>query len=343
MRIKIYYDKDVNENAALYFERAKKSRKKQEGVVKVIEDMRKRVKEKMKEKAREKVREGKYGDDKKRDNSGLDNSEVVEVREGRVEESVKNLGDYENDYEKWFMRFRWFFTSNGYLAIGGRDASTNELLIKKHMSKNDLVFHTESPGSPFFLLKLNKNINEMSVEERNKLEKDIQEVAQATACYSKAWGLGVVYDDVYYVMPEQLTKRVSGEYLKKGSFMIIGKRNYVRQKLEFGVGRIEEKKQSGVLINIFVGPLLMVESRSKKYLVITPGGMRKNKAIKRIIELLLGKTVNKTVNKALNKTLNKGLTHFSLRVNTQPIPWNKLHDVLQSLLPPGELNIENVF
>ncbi len=338
MRIKIYYDKDVNENAALYFERAKKLRKKQEGVIKVIEDMRKRIKEKMKEKAREKVREGRYRDNKKRDNSG-----VVEVREGRVEESVKNLGDYENDYEKWFMRFRWFFTSNGYLAIGGRDASTNELLIKKHMSKNDLVFHTESPGSPFFLLKLNKNINEMSVEERNKLEKDIQEVAQATACYSKAWGLGVVYDDVYYVMPEQLTKRVSGEYLKKGSFMIIGKRNYVRQKLEFGVGRIEEKKQSGVLINIFVGPLLMVESRSKKYLVITPGGMRKNKAIKRIIELLLGKTVNKTINKALNKTLSKGLTSFSLRVNTQQIPWNKLHDVLQSLLPPGELNIENVF
>ena len=37
------------------------------------------------------------------------------------------------------------------LVLGGRDATTNDILIKKHMEKEDLVFHTTDPGSPFFI------------------------------------------------------------------------------------------------------------------------------------------------------------------------------------------------
>src|SRR3989304_2120208 len=33
---------------------------------------------------------------------------------------------------EWFEKFRWFTTSEGFLCIGGRDATTNEVVIKKH-------------------------------------------------------------------------------------------------------------------------------------------------------------------------------------------------------------------
>lgn len=54
---------------------------------------------------------------------------------------------------RWFEKFRWFHTSEGLLAIGGRDAGTNSLLVRRHLAAEDLVFHAEIPGSPFFVLK----------------------------------------------------------------------------------------------------------------------------------------------------------------------------------------------
>ena len=54
---------------------------------------------------------------------------------------------------EWYEKFRWFISSEGFLVIGGRDATSNEIVIKKHADKNDLVFHTDIKGSPFHLSK----------------------------------------------------------------------------------------------------------------------------------------------------------------------------------------------
>ncbi|MGB6785190.1 MAG: NFACT family protein, partial [Nitrosotalea sp.] len=39
--------------------------------------------------------------------------------------------------KEWYERYRWFFTSDGLLAIGGRDASSNSSVIRKHLGKDD--------------------------------------------------------------------------------------------------------------------------------------------------------------------------------------------------------------
>src|SRR3989344_4664974 len=52
---------------------------------------------------------------------------------------------------QWYEKFRWFFSSEGFLVIGGRDATSNEVIIKKHTESDDLVFHTDMAGSPFFV------------------------------------------------------------------------------------------------------------------------------------------------------------------------------------------------
>jgi len=50
---------------------------------------------------------------------------------------------------EWFEKFRWFYSSEGFLVVGGRDATTNEILIKKHTDKDDLVFHTDAINAIF--------------------------------------------------------------------------------------------------------------------------------------------------------------------------------------------------
>ena len=54
---------------------------------------------------------------------------------------------------KWYEKFRWFESSDGFLVIGGRDATSNEIVVKKHVEPNDVVFHADVQGAPFFVIK----------------------------------------------------------------------------------------------------------------------------------------------------------------------------------------------
>jgi len=78
----------------------------------------------------------------------------------------------------WYERYRWFVTTDGHLVIGGRDASSNSAVIRKHMTENDIVFHAEIHGSPFFLVKNARNLDSGNF---------IDETAQATVSFSRAW------------------------------------------------------------------------------------------------------------------------------------------------------------
>ena len=158
--------------------------------------------------------------------------------------------------KEWYEKFRWFFTSKGLLAIGGRDATSNEILIKKHMEVGDLVFHTSMSGSPFFLLKDGKNKGKDS---------DIEEIATATASYSRAWRNGYKTQEVFYVRPEQVSKKAeAGEFLVKGSFMVRGKRELMSPELEICVGIIKGKVVGGPK-SIFSGEVFcLAPGKSKK-------------------------------------------------------------------------------
>ena len=170
---------------------------------------------------------------------------------------------------EWFEKFRWFYTSNGILAIGGRDATSNEVLIKKHLEIGDIVFHTEMSGSPFFILKGGRDADKL----------DINEVAIATASYSRAWKLSMMDADVFYVNPEQISKKANpGEYLNKGSFMVRGKRNFLNVKLEVSVGSKDGK--------VIGGPTSAISSQVDDYFTLIPGE-RKKSDITKVIALKL--------------------------------------------------------
>ena len=152
---------------------------------------------------------------------------------------------------EWYEKFHWFFSSEGFLCVGGKDATSNEVIIKKHLEKNDLVLHTDMAGSPFFVIKNGQDAGEQT----------IKETAQAVAAYSRAWKLWHTSADVFYVKPEQVTKEARpGEYLAKGSFMIYGKTNYLHPTLEYAIGLV-----GGEIIG---GPKTAVEKNTKYFAVV---------------------------------------------------------------------------
>jgi predicted ribosome quality control (RQC) complex YloA/Tae2 family protein len=176
--------------------------------------------------------------------------------------------------KKWYQKFHWFYTSGGFLAVGGRDATQNDILIKKYLGKDDIVFHTEWPGSPFFILRDIRKLKSLP-------EADLREVAVATAAYSRAWKSGIGSTDLYWVLPEQVSKQAKpGEYLGKGAFMIYGKKNMMRSiVLEIAIG-IDKDGQ------ILAGPRSAVSKYCKAYSIVRPGREKKSDLAKKIAKRL---------------------------------------------------------
>ena len=173
---------------------------------------------------------------------------------------------------RWFEKFRWFFTSEGFLVIGGRDATTNELVIKKHTEAGDIVLHTDMAGSPFFVIKS---------DGRAVGRQSIREAADATASYSRAWKAGLATTSVFYVKPEQVTKQAqTGEYLAKGAFMIQGKTTYVDNEMRLAVGI-----KDGMIIG---GPVSAVKAAAEKLLVVVQGEHKPSDIAKSIQKQLGG-------------------------------------------------------
>ncbi len=130
--------------------------------------------------------------------------------------------------KEWYEKFRWFFTTEGRLAVGGRDAQSNTILVKKHLEEGDVAYHADLFGSPFFVLKGGEH----------QTADEIRQVAQATASFSSAWKTGLAAADAFWVRPEQVsTTAPSGEFLAKGSFVIRGKKNFAtKNPVEVAVG-----------------------------------------------------------------------------------------------------------
>ena len=177
--------------------------------------------------------------------------------------------------KNWFERYRWFFTSDGLLTIGGRDAASNSAVVRKHLVKNDKIFHGDIFGSPFFILK----------EAQNAPDRSMNEVAHATVCFSRAWKEGMYGVSAFWVNPEQVKKSApSGEFLPKGSFTIEGQRNFIKSDtLRLAVGIIPQDED----YVLTCGPPEPIKKNSICYALIEPHGLELVDAAKKIrIEFL---------------------------------------------------------
>jgi len=214
--------------------------------------------------------------------------------------------------KQWYERYRWFVTSDGYLVIGGRDASSNSAIIRKYMTENDIIFHAEIHGSPFFLV---KNVNNQEKQNSGYVE----ETAQATISFSRAWKDGLSSGDAYWVFPNQVKKGApTGQFLPKGSFVIEGKRNFCRGielKLSIGLVQIEKK------YSIVCGPLNAVRKRSLVFTSLLPGGTD---------SMNLAKKVKSEFVRAISE-FDQSLAEYCKKISL---------DEFIRMLPPGQSKIE---
>lgn len=172
--------------------------------------------------------------------------------------------------KNWYERYRWFFTTDGLLTIGGRDAASNSAVIRKHLDKNDKIFHGDIFGSPFFILK----------DAENAPDSSMNEIAHATVCFSRAWREGMYGVSAYWVRPEQVKKSApSGEFLPKGSFTIEGQRNFIKSetlRLAVGIIPIDDDYV------LTCGPPEPIKKNSLCYAIIEPHGLEMAEAAKKI-------------------------------------------------------------
>ena len=235
--VEIDFRKSAAENANEAYQLSKKYREKAERAKKAIEESKLKLEKGIEEEKREKIAEEK---------------------------------------EFWFERYRWCISSRGNLIIGGRDARTNERVVKRHMEDDDIYVHADVHGAPSCILKC-RDIDGNRVEITPEA---IKEACQFAGVYSKAWKqFGEI--PVYWVYPYQVSKTPqSGEFLPRGAFVIRGKRNYMSCRMEMAVGEVEIK---GVK-KIMGGAVESVSKMSKRYVVLQPGSVKKERISKTLAE-----------------------------------------------------------
>ncbi len=232
----------IQDNAAMYYEKAKRSKKKLNGLLSATNKTKTFV-------------------------------ETLESELLVVEKEKKEPG--EKPKREWFEKFRWTYSSEGFLIIGGRDAITNEIIFKKYMDPNDLVMHADFVGAPLVLIKAADKVPSQNT---------INEAAELAASYSRAWRMGLGAINVFWFKPDQISKTSpSGEHLQKGSFVINGKKNYIKHlqlRISIGLKNVDEKP---VIIG---GPSSSVSAQTKTFVEIVPGNVSSEKLAKQIKQSL---------------------------------------------------------
>jgi hypothetical protein len=130
-------------------------------------------------------------------------------------------------------------------------------------------------GSPFFVIKC---------EGKQPSQQTLQEVADATLCFSRAWKLGLMTTPTFWVRPDQVSKETAaGEYMPKGAFMIRGKTNYVPSNPSCAVGLLDDGR-------VMCAPLSAVKAHCKKFVILEQGDKKPSDMAKLVKKKLGGDT-----------------------------------------------------
>ncbi len=229
----------VESNAQRYYEDAKKAKKKLEGLLVVLVETRKEIEQQKKMKASD--------------------------AEKTKHKPTKRF---------WFERYRWFISSEGAVVLGGKDAKSNDMLVKKHLDDGDRYAHADMHGAPSIVVKMKDGVG----------EETLREACEFAVATSKAWNAKIGSAAGYWVLPEQVSKTPqSGEYLAKGAFVIRGKRNYTDKiDIKLAVGEIIFENERKMMC----GPVSAIKAKCTKFVVIRPGQLEKNRFAKVLADRL---------------------------------------------------------
>jgi len=263
--IELDFTQKVTTIAQKYFKRSRKQKNKIGGTKKAIEETRRNL-----DRARKDL---------------VEMTRKSEIKASTIVERRKR---------DWFEKFRWFRSADGLLVIAGRDARTNEVIVKRYMKKGDIFVHATVHGAPHTLI---------LAEGKEVTPTTLQEAGQFATSFSSAWKARIGAADAYYVNPEQVSfTPPSGEYLVRGGVIVRGKRNFLKGMiLETAVGiKVEEK-----YARVIGGPLSSVRAKTDYYVVLKPGDETRGNIAKQIKAILANKVPEQDRLKILLLDLNE--------------------------------------
>ncbi|MEA3200458.1 MAG: hypothetical protein QOE90_1886 [Thermoplasmata archaeon] len=265
-RVRVDLRKTVQENADRQYETAKKMREKTKGAIAARE----RTLVKMKE----------------LDERGLEIVAALQEKAQR-KKATKTF---------WFEQFRWFYTSDGHLVLAGRDVKSNERIVAKQLEENDRYLHADVSGAPSTVVK---------AKDGTVSDLALQEAACFAASNSRIWNAGHAAGEAYWVTPAQVSKTPNpGEFVAKGSFIIRGKRNFLRVPIRLALGEVvigpellkadhdrPDAAASGRVEieghrKVMGGPVAALAARSQRYLVVEPGDTATNQVANEVAQAL---------------------------------------------------------
>jgi predicted ribosome quality control (RQC) complex YloA/Tae2 family protein len=233
LHLKLDIRKNVMENANKYYEKSKQSKEKLKGAQKALVKTQKQV-------------------------SNITKRAVKPKREEPKKKIIKHF---------WFEKFHWLLTSRGNIVVGGRDAKSNDQVVKRHLKDKDRYCHADISGAASVVVK-------HTPEEDSISEDSLNEACKFAVIFSKAWSSKHGAGNAYWVKPDQVSKTPqSGEFLARGAFVIRGKRNYTGNiKLELALGEIVYQGHN----KLMAGPKETLKAHSEKYVILVPGDVKKN-------------------------------------------------------------------
>ena len=260
------------DNANRYYERGKRAKEKSQGALSALQDSKRKLAKIERELA---------------EAEQLKSLKPAELMEALSKRKV------EMENKEWFEKFRWCTSSDGFLVVAGKDTVSNEVLIKKYTTQEDVVFHAEITGSPFVVIK---------AEGREISEQVLREAGEFAASFSRGWRENLGTADVYWVKVDQLSKSgPSGESVPHGAFFVVGKRNWLRNTpLRVAVGIIVGEETTFV-----GGPVEAVKAKTKAYIVIQPGDLAGKELLKQILKSLMLKLSKEQREKAGKTSLEQ--------------------------------------
>ncbi len=236
----------IPESAEKYYNKGKKAKRKINGVKEAIENTKKEI-------------------------AKLESKKEIAIEELKEKQKPKEKREL-----KWYEKIRWFISRDGYLVIGGRDANSNEQVVKKYSKNNDIYLHCDIHGAPSTIVQNNSD-NEIP-------ESTLYDAACFASSYSSAWSEGFSSYDSYWVTLDQVSKTPqSGEFLKKGSFVIRGRKNFIRNVpvlIAIGIVEYDDDKR------IMAGPVQCLDKMTDNYVIVKPGFTKKERISKEILNII---------------------------------------------------------
>jgi predicted ribosome quality control (RQC) complex YloA/Tae2 family protein len=134
----------------------------------------------------------------------------------------------------WFERFRWFLSSEGILVLAGRDAPSNDLVVRRYLKEKDIYVHADVHGAASVIVKW------PSDGRSPPTELTLREAGQWAICHSKIWRAELASGSAYWVQADQVSKTPeTGEFVARGAWVIRGTKHPMNDlPTEIGIGSL---------------------------------------------------------------------------------------------------------